>query len=97
MTNVAIVTLNPADAELILKRADMLLRRHWNLYGFRRVNSGFETIETNEFGNPYSRPRELKVFGIVVEIPDAVGINTAEIYFRCGSLFAECHMEIFMI
>ena len=93
---IAICTVNPQDAEKILKRAEQLVRLNWNLYGFQRLDSGYETITTDGFGNPYSNERELKVFGIALKVPDHMDHRTALTYLERGAFFTKCSAEFYL-
>ena len=73
------------NAEQILKYAERILRHNWNLYGFKRIGSGYQTIMTDGFGNPYSHERELKLFGIAIEVPEGMDYRTAQTYLSEGA------------
>lgn len=93
---IAIYTVNSQDAEKILKRAEQLARLSWNLYGFQRLDSGYETITTDGFGNPYGHERKLKVFGIAIKLPEYMDHRTALAYLDYGARFAECSAEYYL-
>lgn len=81
------------DAEQILKRAERVLRWNWNLYGFKRISSGYQYVVTDGFGNPYGDERTLKLFGIAIEVPERMDYRTAMTYLRCGTTFVNCYAE----
>lgn len=93
MFNAIIVYAMAQNAERILKSAEKALRRNWNIYGFKRVGSGYSTITTDGFGNPYPGERELKVFGIAIEVPENMDYRTAMAYLNYGARVANCHAE----
>ena len=73
------------DAEQILKYAERILRWNWNLYGFKRIDSGYQTIMTDGFGNPWAHERELKLFGIAIEVPECMNYRTVLTYLSEGA------------
>ena len=81
------------DAERILKHAERVLRYNWNLYGFQRLGSGWQLVETDGFGNPYGDERELKLFGIAIKVPESMDYRTAMTYLRCGDRMVNCYAE----
>lgn len=81
------------DAEQILKRAERVLRWNWNLYGFKRIGSGYQYVMTDGFGNPYGDERVLKLFGIAIEVPESMDYRTAMTYLRCGDRMVNCYAE----
>lgn len=93
MYNTIILYATAQDAELVLKRAERVLRWNWNLYGFKRINSGYQTIMTDGFGNPYGDEREMRLFAIAIEVPERMDYRTALTYLRCGSTFINCYAE----
>lgn len=91
--NTIIVYATAQDAEQILKHAERVLRQSWNLYGFKRIGSGFQTIVTDGFGNPYHSDRELKLFGIAIKVPERMDYRTAMTYIEYGARFVGCYAE----
>ena len=81
------------EAEQILKRAERVLRWNWNLYGFKRIDSGYQYVVTDGFGNPYGDERVLKLFGIAIEVPEYMDHLTAMTYLRCGTNVVNCYAE----
>ena len=90
---IIIFTQLAQDAEQILKHAEHVLRYNWNLYGFKRISSGYEVVTTDGFGNPYSRERELKLFGIAIEVPECMDYRTAMVYLEYGNHVVNCYAE----
>lgn len=90
---IAIYTLSCEDTERILKHAERVLRYNWNLYGFQRINSGYEVVMTDGFGNPYGDERELKLFGIAIKVPECMDYRTVMTYLRCGDRMVNCYAE----
>ena len=90
---IIIYTQLAQDAEQILKHAERVLRLNWNMYGFKRIDSGWMQITTDGFGNPYNRERELKLFGIAIEVPKAMDYRVAMTYLRCGDRKVNCYAE----
>jgi len=91
--NTIIIYAAREDAEQILKHAEHVLRQSWNLYGFQRINSGYEAIVTDGFGNPYPGERELKLFGIAIKVPERMDYRTAMTYLECGARSISCYAE----
>ena len=90
---IIIFTQLSQDAEHILKHAERVLRYSWNLYGFQRLGSGYDTIMTDGFGNPYGDERELKLFGIAIKVPNGMDYRTVMTYLRCGDRMVNCYAE----
>ena len=90
---IIIFTQFSQDAERILKHAERVLRYNWNLYGFQRIDSGYEVVTTDGFGNPYGDERELKLFGIAIKVPESMDYRTAMTYLRCGDRLVNCYAE----
>lgn len=90
---VIIYTQLAQDAEQILKRAERVLRHNWNLYGFQRLGSGYDTIMTDGFGNPYGGERELRLFGIAIKVPEGMSYRAAMTYIECGDSVVDCYAE----
>lgn len=91
--NTIIIYATCEDAEQILKHAEHVLRQSWNLYGFQRINSGYETVVTDGFGNPYPGEREIKLFSIAIKVPERMDCRTAITYLECGACSASCYAE----
>ena len=91
--NTIIIYATNEDAELILKHAERVLRWSWNLYGFKRIDSGYQYIVTDGFGNPYHGERELKLFGIAIQVPERMDYRTAMTYLEYGARCAHCYAE----
>lgn len=90
---IIIYTIMAQDAEQILKYAEQIARCNWNVYGLKRLGSGYTTITTDGFGNPYNRERELKVFGIAIEVPEAMGYRTLDAYIDAAVRRTDCYTE----
>ena len=90
---IIIYTMFAQEAEQILKRAERVLRWNWNLYGFKRIGSGYQYVVTDGVGNPYGNERELKLFGIAIQVPERMDYRTAMTYLRCGTTFTNCYAE----
>ena len=90
---IIVYTLIAEEAERILKTAERVLRWNWNLYGFKRIGSGYQYVMTDGFGNPYGGERMLKLFGIVIEVPDSMDYRTAMTYLSCGTSSVSCYAE----
>lgn len=90
---IIIYTQLAQDAEQILKRAEHVLRWNWNLYGFKRINSGYQYVMTDGFGNPYGDERELKLFGIAIEVPERMDHRMVMAYLECGDRMVDCYAE----
>lgn len=88
-------TLLASETEQALKYAERILRRYWNMYGFKRIGSGFQTILTDGFGNPYSHERMLKVFSIAIEVPETMDYHVVETYLLCGVRRVNCYADIY--
>lgn len=88
--NTIIIYALGQDAERILKYAEHVLRHSWNLYGFKRINSGCQTIMTDGFGNPWPNERELKLFGIAIAVPEHMDYRTAVAYLDCACRVVNC-------
>jgi len=81
------------DAEQILKHAERVMRNNWNLKGFKRIGSGYQTVVTDGFGNPYSHERELRLFGIAIEVPESMDYRMAMTYLDYGNRKVDCYAE----
>lgn len=90
---IIVYTMFAQEAEQILKRAERVLRWNWNLYGFKRIGSGYQYVVTDGFGNPYGDERVLKLFGIAIEVPERMDYRTAMTYLSCGTSFVNCYAE----
>ena len=93
MFNTIIIYATCEDAEQILKRAEHVLRLNWNLHGFKRIDSGYQYVTTDGFGNPYGSERVLKLFGIAIEVPECMDYRTAMTYLQFGTTSVSCYAE----
>lgn len=93
---IVIYTVIAEDAERVLKTAEQVMRQYWNLYGFQRLGSGYTTIVTDGYGNPYGQERELKVFGIAIKVPEHMDYRTALTYLDCGRTKANVYSDHYL-
>lgn len=91
--NTIIIYATNENAEQILKHAEHILRFSWNLYGFKRINSGYQTIMTDGFGNPYGNERLLKLFAIAIEVPECMDYRTVTTYLHEAACHVNCYAE----
>lgn len=91
--NTVILYATNEDAERILKHAEHVLRYNWNLYGFKRIGSGYQDVLTDGFGNPYGGERVLKLFGIAIEVPEHMDHRTVVAYLSAGAHRFNCYAE----
>ena len=93
--NAIIIYATAEDAEAILKQAERLLRSHWNLHGFKRIGSGYQTITTDGFGNPFGDEREMRLFGIAIEVPEHMNYRMVMAHLEYGNHKVGCYAEYY--
>ena len=91
--NTIIIYATNEDAEQILKYAERVLRLNWNLYGFKRIGSGYQYVMTDGFGNPYGNERLLKLFAIAIEVPECMDYRTVTTYLHEAACHVNCYAE----
>ena len=91
--NTIIIYATNENAEQILKHAERILRFSWNLYGFKRIDSGYQYVVTDGFGNPFPGERVLKLFGIAIEVPECMDYRTVVTYLHEAARHVNCYAE----